>query len=1103
MADSIPMISLSDAMHSLGRRPGLVLGSAATCLPGTMATIVMQAFRQGTSGEFATTATVDSYPAVLDDLQRRSPEQAGKVSNELRDGLRSLRPSLDLPYLAKAGWSACVSLTQDVLFEAALRNYLDTIPTSRSVTIVDSVRTEPPERTIPIYKLLGNLNNGEEDSQLVLSTSSALVRQQTWPRLLRTCADYLREAPLFFVGTEAEVPLVRIVLSALLSMQKPSVTRLLFLRDDNTLKDATVLALSGQYRTEIIDASLRELCNAVAELKPSSLGTSVISVSDKSLAPIQHALLAHQSTISIVPNVLPQHVDAARNRLALVDGLFRPTSIDWNPFLLDMDLRRSIASSIKNQVQSLLKQPRPHVGYLVTHGEAGIGKSILLKRVAVELSKSGVTTLWCRRAQSDNWPRHYRKLANDLAQAIKNDGKKDQQFAIFCDDPWASRLDAGELMACFENFPAPVAFVFAVRNTAYFTADGVAIAIKGLQNPEIEIPYELDDAEIKGLAGLLLRIGAVPDEPRAKEEIAKIRSRNAKDILCSLWYLIPETRSQLTQSLRDEFCRLGEVRESLASAAQQISLTSAIAHRAYEYVTVTSHLDIGLPVEVLVRALGVNYEEWLDTSADGRPLWGLLYDEMDEERSTVTYRTRNEVVTNILLDLVNGGVGHGGEVRVLRELLTACDVGSAAYRGFVLDVLVRGRPKLAKYLSFDQGLELFEAARKALPHTDRVIEHHKGIWIDDIGHDRATAYAQFEAALQAPVYPGADRDAPKEHIHTSMAATVVRMVKEGKQDREAGFETVKDHLRQASSARFFNAHTAHVSANLYFELAQHGDKAASDAVSLSSLSEALQEIEKGLQLIGAHGRGQYKYEKSIVLLNELQRKILQAIPDVERLKKFAQEKFDSAGSQIGFEAVGRRLLADAIQVDKGRAYNDVNAYLQECIRTIVAKGKEPSPELLMIRVDLIIRWRIQRPSGSIDWKSFKNDLYLVLKSRRFVDDVVKQFYYAVAQYHCQEITEANATFGSLRRVVQPTLTPHAIRCYFSGDEGAPRRFQGTVERHHLNYYLVIPELNSSIPARAQSVGGGPGATAHAYIGFSLNGPVAVFDRPDDSASLLP
>ena len=188
------------------------------------------------------------------------------------------------------------------------------------------------------------------------------------------------------------------------------------------------------------------------------------------------------------------------------------------------------------------------------------------------------------------------------------------------------------------------------------------------QTVEHEVPFDLDGDEIAQLPVMLERIGAFKDASEAKKEIDRVPSYHAKDILCSLWYLIPETRSQFSESLRDEYCRLGSVGESLGLIAYEISVRSAAARRAYEFVTVTCNLNI----KVLPSKYWFTPWEWtttsgLDMTVDGRPLWGLLYDEHDAENQTIVYRTRNEIVTKVLLDLVNGGVGHAGERRVLQK----------------------------------------------------------------------------------------------------------------------------------------------------------------------------------------------------------------------------------------------------------------------------------------------------------------------------------------------------------------------------------------------------------------------------------------------------
>ncbi|MCU7870796.1 MAG: ATP-binding protein [Candidatus Thiodiazotropha sp. (ex Lucinoma borealis)] len=1099
------LISLQDVLDSLTRRPGIVVGPNAVSTLGDLSTLFESAAGTILSGDQSlVSSSCEDQRTFLDSLRAIQPELAGKYEHSIQEGLRKLLPSLDLPYLAKAGWSVCISLTQDLLFEAEVSNYLDSIPSSRTVTIVDHPSVRPPPRTIPIYKLLGNLDNSEHGCSLAIAGSDLLLREKMWPLLLKTSSDYLKDSPLIFVGTETVVDLARSVVSTLISMPQPNVSRFIFLKDDPTLSDPTVRALCAQTKVKVVDATLRDICVAISELKPRQMDLTLALNDDAKKGGLNKIYENYHSIVSIVPTEGPSGYDPGKHKQTLVDSLFRPSVTDWMPYLYEYDLRRSISGELKASVMDGLESSgSDSAQFILVRGEAGVGKTTLLKRVAVELSRDGVQVLWCRRASASNWMRMYRELNYDLSDYVKRSDHQKVRFAFICDDAFGLRLDARELMSIFEKFTGKLKFVFGIRNSDYFTNDGGGSSLPPPKE-EFEVPFELDDEELEGLERMLVRIDAAKDLADAKRAVSTIPYRHATDILCSLWYLFPETQSQFSDSIRDEYCRLGAIREAIAGVAQDLASTSHVAQHAYECVTVTSNLDIGLPIEILVRTLKINYDEWIDITAEGKPLWGLLYDDKDVELETVEFRTRNEVVTRVLLDLVNGGVGHAGEVRILKELIQACDVGSSVYRNFITEVLVRKRSKLEKVLSYEQGLGLFELAKNTLSYPDRIIEHHKGVWMHHKGKELRQAYSQLEKALETPMYPGADRDAPVEHVHTSMAATLVQMVKDGSQDRITGYEQVKDHIRQASSPTFFNPHTAHVSANLLYQLAIKGKDNQFDDVSIISLSGALYEIEKALQQIGAQGSGRHsKYGGSIECLVDLKRRVLGTIPDLEDLKEFAIAKFQESGSQIGFEVAAQKMLADAIEVNKGSAYNGVKEYIDECVHLISSKEGSPSENLVSIQIDLIVRWRIQRTGGAIDWAKFRDDLEFVLKSTMHRDNIIKRFYLAVAMFQCGDVANSRAIFANIRRLKPFSLMPNNTRCYYLGPQGSPKRFQCMIQKQHDRYYATITELNTDVPVRTTSREVRAGSTIHTYVAFTLNGPIAIFDRPDASDLLMP
>ena len=175
--------------------------------------------------------------------------------------------------------------------------------------------------------------------------------------------------------------------------------------------------------------------------------------------------------------------------------------------------------------------------------------------------------------------------------------------------------------------------------------------------------------------------------------------------------------------------------------------------------------------------------------------------------------------------------GHSGQLRVVKEVIDACDGSSLKYRNFIEDILVRCRHKLEKILEYEQGLELFEIALEKVVHADRALEHHKGLWMQRVGRDYKTAYKQLEKAIRTEQYPGTERVEHIEHIHTSLAATVTKAIREGEQTVQSGLEIVKDHIRKAKRPKVFSAHNAHVIAGVYLEVAQQsgcdeGDRSA-------------------------------------------------------------------------------------------------------------------------------------------------------------------------------------------------------------------------------------------------------------------------------------
>lgn len=1098
-------ITLEEAMASLLRHPVLVLGPSATT-PAATARDLCQKIRSICDDLPETTH--NDYLKLCDAVKATAPSKLPEVRQAISDHLLAIQPAPSAIQLATGNWSAIVSLCADMSFEDHFKSRLDRQPSSWDLVVVDHTSIIPPPQTTPVYRLLGNPRDQRIGHELSVSTSDYLTRKQQWPNLLTTLPENARNAPFLFVGTDTSLEQARDLLGVIYGSPPPHPQRLMFLKGDGTIHDHTIRALaSGHSEVRVIDCSLKDFCEATANT-PILARTIPYAGVDGRMGALgaesESAIHAHARIVELAPTTLPDGFDPASNRRRLLDGLFRPVTLDWLPFLCDFDLQRTSTDALLDEIETKITYiDRQEQSMILLRGEAGIGKSTCLKRAAISMRKRGRLSFWCKRPPFGTVREAYTKLAKDVGKRIQEESSH-RPAVVFCDDPFSLRVDPRDLIRAFEIAKVPCVIVVAARNSDVLHNDSSEISFPVKPDGIVDLPHILDENELARLPEFLVRLGIAPDERDAEQQVLAIPRRDAEDILCSLWYLLPETKGQLTASIQDEYARLGGVSGVISAYADEASRLSDHARRAYEFVAVCSGLNIGLPLEVLVSALGIGYGEWMDMCVEQRPVWGLIYDDCDDTTENIVFQTRNHVVTRVLLELVNGGSGHAGEFRILKDLVRGCTRATVPYRSFLIDLLVTRKKRLGEILTYDWGVELYELAMATFPEEDRTIAHHFGSWHRWVGKNPTSAYEQYQKALGTHDYPYTQRIEPKGHIHTSMAATVVEMVRKGEQDRENALELVEMHLQEARRDAFVDPHSDHVFANALFQLSKFNSTDGPDATSLHSVAESLRTIEQSLQLIGASGRKRREFVDDIRALHELQGNILDSIENVDEIIQYANEAFENSGSQSGFEVVARRLLRDAENSSnkKGGLYKKAYDYANECIQRIEDAGRDIGVDILSTRIDIFVRWRLQHTRGPVEWERLKDDLETVTSNRKYSDDLVKLYYLALALFHLEDFTRSEALFRSLQRMNPSRMVRLGRRNAYLGDQGFPKRIQVEIRSSHNRRYVYAPSLGLDLDVFGRFSDRQDGAVDHCYIVFSLAGPIAVFDSPSPDDAML-
>lgn len=1089
------LITVEQMRTVLGGRAGLVLGqdlSVKTGRADLRKELANLAIGLCTDDVLRERFGTEDLAVVLDEFASADPDAYDRFRSQAERYLQSSLPGHQLAKLSQASWSAVVSLTLDSHVETGIRAHLASRPTQRKVIAISTATIlDRPALLLPVFKLLGSCLDTSEQARVALSRSEYRLRQPEWRRLLVDLPGFLREGGLVFLGTSSALSEVQDFLSAIYAGQPPYPTYLVFAEADGAGTDLLVSRMAkGRSAVYRVKATEQQIVAALGASAASQL--ALVFGSTSGIREEDGEFFAFRHILDLVPHEKPNYQLSAR-RQEVAEGLFRPNGLLWDSFLFDIELPRSQLAYLERAILTLQASPAKRPKFFVLRGEAGIGKTVVAKRLAVNLRRGGATVIWCRKSSGEYF-HLYRELAKHLRQSqMKNPETK---LFMFWDDPWALGLAPVEFAAALDSERVDIAVVIVSRNSDRSGARGFA-RLPPIDE-EAELGFELTDDEEAALPAFLQRVGAITNLNDAKQILTSQRqARNARDILCRLWYLLPDTRGQLEQSLSDEYFRLEGVDRLVESLAESAAASGAAARRAYESVAVTSGLGFGVPDEILVHALNINYSEWIAICAGGKPLWGLLYPMEHPDGEGYAYFTRNEVVTEILLRQMNGGVGHAADVRTLKTLVSACAGTSPVYRDFLVELLVRNKDKLRRVVSPAEGRELYELALRTFPVSDRTLMHHYAKWVTDEVHNNKEAYEILERALETPDYPYAPNEERREFIHTSMAAVVVHRVKRGEQDRESGLLAIKRHLREASTPTFFNLFTVHVQVNALVSL-QQGE----DPLSLDCFVEACRAIERAQQLAGAHARGQLRNRDALEMLENQKKSLAASMAPFAKLAEDAFARFETDGDQLPLEAAALKGLIEASLADKGSLYNDVFQFIRRCQQKL---GQKISPGLRQARIDLIVRWRLQHDTGEVDWNAFLGDVRVVRDEPARREDILLLFYEAVACFHLRLVDDAQATFSRLRSMQVPGPLMAQSRVWLRNKSGKPEQVQGVLSKKAgrvrvrlVDYGYDALTYRDKTPPAAQD-----GAIVHCWLGFTLQGPIAEFQQPSSTELSLP
>ena len=1059
---------------------GLILGPAATCHSGCLSSI---------ADELRSTFAIDingNYLAVAESAIAQGKDKAN-IRRTIRGAISKFQPSPLISQLAKIRWAAVLSATPDMHFETKMSEEQEKRPSRRPVTVLSDFREPLPPRTIPVLKLLGV---GTRDD--VPMTSTEYVRSRgNWRRAIPLFSSFVKGNPCICIGM-AEVEFVFLdLLGEMLADTASAPSNIVFLGDDPLVNNSKIEEmLSQRIRAHKFNGSTNELTRSLSKAEKQRYVPSLL-LSDEQIDPIA-SLQRFDDLVTIVNYQLTPRAKQEEH-LLLLDILFAPSIPKWDPFVYNMDFKRSFTESLAADIESICQlHPKHDVCYALV-GSAASGRTTTLKRMAINLAQQGHLVLWGLPCFMPDPTRQLRYLFEEVARTPTY---RQKRLVFVLDDLLAmGNVQPKNIMTAASEMGVRTLILTGVRLTDWEAAGGLDLLTGIPVYSHSTIPDALDESEWTDLPSYLVSLGVSSDLNDANNRCARVPNRMARDILSSLYWLLPKTRQSIESSIRDEYLRLGDFVGLKKVLLGSTAHTSELLRRAYEMVAVADSYRVPLPVEVLVSALDVDYSSWLDATKSSAIAWGILYSEEIGDEG-VLYRTRNEFVTTILIEAINGGsFSKSGELRILKSLIEACKgKTNIVYREFCVRLLVP-HDKINR-LEYIEGLSLFDAAIDSLPFPDRTLKHHKGLWIKNKGSDLALAASILEDALHTQDYPYSDRTEADEHIYTSLAATALARLDKGQIDANEGKQQVADYLSKAKSSGFFNTNAIHVGANLAVKLLSKIDR--SQVVDIMTLaSNAIADIDIGLMI--AKNPLLPEVGGDVSMLEDARMRLFDAIVDVHDLDAEAMNVWNSSQCQDGFVVVSRRMLQIAIDSGKGRSFKKAYDYCLDKKAIVVNSGVSVSHRLSEVQLNIYYQWMIKRnvlnatSSGgaSIDWALLQR---LSTESLQSDDRKGNPFYrllLAMSLSLQRRWAEAINQFEIVKKMRLPPGALWRPRAMLMNNGGGPKRLQGVVRQGSDKMILFVQDEEQEFYCDRRSSWPRDGEIAHAYIEFSFGGMRAI------------
>jgi hypothetical protein len=1017
---------------------------------------------------------IDDSKSSLIDVCQDFVETKGYNLKDLEDfitqKLSGLKPTKTHFSLTKYSWPVIFTTNFDDLIETAYRTSDNAL---KPCFVVDFPSETPIVDTSKIYlfKIMGTIAT-RLDNKMVLCRSDFVKMMQRRTEYLRHLEDYVKDGTIVFIGYGAGDRIVTDIIDEV--KDKIGLQRLpwsyLLLKDLNfdekdNYRFETHKMLPIKCTFEEFFEELEKTAHLEYEAPISRPKGERIRVKGIDIFISTRDLESYQDYFEILyEGLIPAKAKSK-------EDFFKGAINDYGCYAEDFDFKREVylkpeqiganvtKPSLKDKVFFELKETDLGENKIIlVTGAPGVGKSVLLRRLAYDVYTSGTAPviLFDRTKMFFD----YKLLSNILVDLDRkfdeaSEGKEHRlKPLIIIDDP---SVDTLQLKDYLSSRGRVALIVIASRDNELFSQQ---IAIPSDDVYRIKEFLSVD--EKKGISEHFFKIG-VTSSPDENWDLL-IDRESEYSFFATVYTLVQPARKPLNEIIYDQYSKL-----------------NPRSKQAFSYICLFHQFDLPINLELLVRALKCSYEEFYNEILTSTK--GLIFEE--SVHGYLLYTTHHRIIARKTIDFFFTFTKRQKELFL--EMLSDINMRNGKERELIQKLLInylRSESKSTDLNRLDK-IEIFQ--KVCSQYETKALLHHLGVLLSDEGGRSEEAGAILKRALT--IHEGgrtSQRTEIDQNILTSLGVLHSRLAVSHFQEKfahayvEQQIKMAENYFTKARFGGWPNAHSYHAHANMFVHL---GDLVEDDGLHKTNLyASALSILQDARDNLN---------DDQLQMIDELEMSIYQRIGKTEiSLEKAAQiaEKYNSAR--------GYTLFASTL-VDKSRqlvSWPDREPLLKRAMSIVdTALEKFPHDENA-----LALKAKLTRRLFPLDNNKYFESLQTWYNNAKS-PNIWLLFELGVSAFKEKQYEYSRRTFGKLENEqISGGIRRRYVEQVYLGPDRKPLHFVGvivSIEGRYDGYIRceTLNELNYPLPFRPIGVKFQPaeGDMVDFCIAFDFRGPRAI------------